>query len=110
LEHPAVAEAGMIGKPDEFAGQIIKAFVALKPGYEPNDGLRKELIGFARTRLGPAVAPRELEFMAGSAQNPQRQDPAPTYCAPGSWDLPLGDSVDSGRRRGRKLVLPNIRF
>jgi acetyl-CoA synthetase len=63
LEHPAVAEVGMIGKPDEFAGQIIKAFVALKPGYEPNDGLRKELIGFARTRLGPAVAPRELEFM-----------------------------------------------
>ncbi|MFZ4789545.1 MAG: acetate--CoA ligase [Candidatus Competibacteraceae bacterium] len=64
LEHPAVAEAGMIGKPDEFAGQIIKAFVALKPGYEPGDALRKELLGFARTRLGPAVAPRELEFMA----------------------------------------------
>ena len=63
LEHPAVAEAGMIGKPDEFAGQIVKAFVALKPGYEPGDALRKELIGFARTRLGPAVAPRELEFM-----------------------------------------------
>jgi acetyl-CoA synthetase len=63
LEHPAVAEAGMIGKPDEFAGQIVKAFVALKPGYTPDDALRKELIGFARTRLGPAVAPRELEFM-----------------------------------------------
>ena len=64
LEHPAVAEAGMIGKPDAFAGQIIKAFVALKPGYAPSDALRKELIGFARTRLGPAVAPRELEFVA----------------------------------------------
>ncbi len=64
MEHPAVAEAGMIGKPDEFASQIIKAFVALKPGYEPSDALRKELIGFARTRLGPAVAPRELEFVA----------------------------------------------
>jgi len=64
LEHPAVAEAGMIGKPDTFAGQIIKAFVALKPGYAPSDALRKELIGFARTRLGPAVAPRELEFVA----------------------------------------------
>jgi len=63
LEHPAVAEVGMIGKPDEFAGQIVKIFVALKPGYEPGDALRKELIGFARTRLGPAVAPRELEFM-----------------------------------------------
>lgn len=63
LEHPAVAEAGMIGKPDEFAGQIVKAFVALKPGHEPSDALRKELIGFARTRLGPTVAPRELEFV-----------------------------------------------
>ncbi|HOW76687.1 MAG TPA: acetate--CoA ligase [Candidatus Competibacteraceae bacterium] len=63
LEHPAVAEAGMIGKPDEFAGQIVKAFIALKPGYEPSDALRKELIGFARTRLGPTVAPRELEFV-----------------------------------------------
>lgn len=64
MEHPAVAEAGMIGKPDAFAGQIIKAFVALKPGYAASDALRKELIGFARTRLGPAVAPRELDFMA----------------------------------------------
>ncbi|MDS4068035.1 MAG: acetate--CoA ligase [Candidatus Competibacter sp.] len=64
LEHPAVAEAGMIGKPDPFAGQIVKAFVALKPGHLASDALRKELIGFARARLGPAVAPRELEFMA----------------------------------------------
>jgi acetyl-CoA synthetase len=54
----------MIGKPDDFAGQIVKVFVALKPGYAPGDALRKELIGFARTRLGPAVAPRELEFVA----------------------------------------------
>jgi acetyl-CoA synthetase len=62
LEHPAVAEAGMIGKPDPFAGEIIKVFVALKPAYSPSEVLRKELLGFARTRLGPAVAPRELEF------------------------------------------------
>ena len=64
LEHPAVAEAGMIGKSDSVAGEIVKAFVALKPGFNPDDALRKELIGFARTRLGPTVAPRELEFMA----------------------------------------------
>jgi acetyl-CoA synthetase len=63
LEHPAVAEAGMIGKPDAYAGQIVKAFVALKPGHVAGEALRKELIGFARTRLGPAVAPRELEFV-----------------------------------------------
>jgi len=64
LQHPAVAEAGMIGKPDAFAGNIIKVFVALKSDYAPSDALRKELLGFARTRLGPAVAPRELEFVA----------------------------------------------
>ncbi|MDG4555711.1 MAG: acetate--CoA ligase [Candidatus Competibacter sp.] len=63
MGHPAVAEAGMIGKPDDVAGQIVKVFVALKPGHAPDDTLRRELLGFARTRLGPAVAPRELEFM-----------------------------------------------
>ncbi len=62
LEHPAVAEAGVIGKPDPMIGEVVKAFVALKPGYLPDEALQKELIGFARTRLGPAVAPRELEF------------------------------------------------
>ncbi|HPE73177.1 MAG TPA: acetate--CoA ligase, partial [Candidatus Competibacter sp.] len=64
LEHPAVAEAGMIGKPDDYAGQIVKVFVTLKPGHAPDDALRRELLGFARNRLGPAVAPRELEFMS----------------------------------------------
>lgn len=64
LQHAAVAEAGMIGKPDPLAGQIVKVFVTLKPGYPANEALRKELIGFARTRLGPVVAPRELEFTA----------------------------------------------
>ncbi|MBL8250035.1 MAG: acetate--CoA ligase [Candidatus Competibacter sp.] len=64
LEHPAVAEAGVIGLPDAFAGEIVKAFVALKPSHTASESLRKELIGFARTRLGPAVAPRELDFVA----------------------------------------------
>ncbi|MBK8752205.1 MAG: acetate--CoA ligase [Candidatus Competibacteraceae bacterium] len=64
LQHPAVAEAGMIGKPDPFAGNIVKVFVALKPDYVASAALHKELLGFARTRLGPAVAPRELEFIA----------------------------------------------
>jgi acetyl-CoA synthetase len=61
MEHPAVAEAGVIGKPDPVAGEIVKAFVALKPGREPSQELRRELIAFARRRLG-AVAPREIEF------------------------------------------------
>ena len=62
MEHPAVAEAGVIGKPDAMIGEIVKAFVALKKGFKPTDALRKELLGHARSRLGPAVAPREIEF------------------------------------------------
>ena len=69
LEHPAVAEAGVIGKPDPVALEIVKAFVALKPGYEPTEALRRELLGFARVRLGAAVAPKELDFRPSIPKN-----------------------------------------
>jgi len=62
MEHPAVAEAGVIGKPDPMIGEIVKAFVSLKKGFAPGEALRKELLGHARSRLGPAVAPREIDF------------------------------------------------
>jgi acetyl-CoA synthetase len=64
MEHPAVAEVGVIGKPDPVALEIVKAFVALKGGYEASEALRRELIGFARSRLGAAIAPRELDIVA----------------------------------------------
>jgi acetyl-CoA synthetase len=64
MEHPAVAEAGVIGKPDPVAGEIVKAFISLKPGYEPGEPLARELLGHARKRLGPAVAPKEFAFSA----------------------------------------------
>jgi acetyl-CoA synthetase len=63
LEHPAVAEAGVIGKPDAVLGEMIKAFVALKKDYAPTDGLRMELLGHARKRLGAAIAPKEIAFV-----------------------------------------------
>jgi acetyl-CoA synthetase len=63
MEHPAVAEAGVIGKPEPTIGELVKAFVSLKPGYEPNDKLRLELLGFGRQRLGSAVAPKEIDFL-----------------------------------------------
>ena len=64
MEHPAVAEAGVIGKPDPVQLETVKAFVALKPGFEANEALRRDLLGFARKRLGAAVAPKEIDFIA----------------------------------------------
>mgnify|MGYP001574893281 CR=1 FL=1 len=65
MEHQAVAEAGVIGKPDPIAMEVVKAFVALKDGYEPTPELRRELLAFARTRLGAVVAPKEIDFKPG---------------------------------------------
>ncbi|MGW5370882.1 acetate--CoA ligase [Streptomyces sp. NPDC004009] len=62
MEHPAVAESGVIGRPDPVAGNIVKAFVTLRPGYEASGATRRDLLAFARRRLGPAVAPREIAF------------------------------------------------
>jgi acetyl-CoA synthetase len=62
MEHPAVVEAGVIGKPDPVAGSIVKAFVVLRPGFEASEAVRLELIGFGRKRLGAAVAPKEIDF------------------------------------------------
>lgn len=62
MEHPAVAEVGVIGKPDPIAGEVVKAFVALKPGFLADEAMRKQLLGHARLRLGPAIAPREIDF------------------------------------------------
>ncbi|WP_119353243.1 acetate--CoA ligase [Azohydromonas sediminis] len=62
MEHPAVAEAGVIGIPDPTVGEVVKAYVALKPGFEPGEALNRELLGHARKRLGAAVAPKAIEF------------------------------------------------
>jgi acetyl-CoA synthetase len=63
MEHPAVSEVGVIGKPDPVIGELVKAFVALKPGFDPCEELRIELQGFGRAKLGSAVAPKEIEFV-----------------------------------------------
>jgi acetyl-CoA synthetase len=65
IEHEAVAEAGVIGKPDPIAMEIVKAFVSLKDGYEETPQLRREIMQFARTKLSSAVAPREIDFIPG---------------------------------------------
>ncbi|MGC8228812.1 acetate--CoA ligase [Pseudobacillus badius] len=62
IEHPAVTEAGVIGKPDPVRGEIIKAFVALQEGYEPTEELKEDIRQFVKTGLAAHAAPREIEF------------------------------------------------
>ena len=62
MEHPAVAEAGVIGKPDPVAGELVKAFVGLKAGFEASEELRRAILAHARKRLGAVVAPKEVDF------------------------------------------------
>jgi acetyl-CoA synthetase len=61
MEHPAVAEAGVIGKPDPVALEVVKAFVSLKAGQRDTPELRRALLAHARARLGAVVAPKEIE-------------------------------------------------
>jgi acetyl-CoA synthetase len=69
MEHRAVAEAGVIGKPDPVALEVVKAFVALKGGFAPTEELRRDLLGFARKRLGAVVAPKEIDFVSSLPRN-----------------------------------------
>ncbi|SEF54492.1 acetate--CoA ligase [Paenibacillus sp. UNC499MF] len=62
VEHPAVAEAGVIGKPDPMRGEIIKAFIALREGFEPSDELKADIAKFVKEGLSAHASPREIEF------------------------------------------------
>lgn len=63
MEHPAVAEAAVIGKPDPVAMELVKAFVSLKPEFQQSEELKLEIMGYARKRLGAAIAPKEIDFL-----------------------------------------------
>ena len=62
VEHPAIVEAGVIGKPDQLRGEIIKAFITLKSGYKPSAALEKSIQKFVKKRLAGHAYPREIEF------------------------------------------------
>ncbi len=63
MEHPAVAEAAVIGKPEPTIGEMVKAFVVLKSGNVPDEQLKMDIIAHGRKKLGPAVAPKEIDFV-----------------------------------------------
>lgn len=62
VEHPAVAEAGVIGKPDPVRGEIIKAFIALRDGFEPSEELKADIAKYVKENLSAHASPREIEF------------------------------------------------
>jgi acetyl-CoA synthetase/medium-chain acyl-CoA synthetase len=64
LEHPAVMESAVVGSPDPDRGNIVKAFVVLRPGFEPNDALVKELQEHCKAVTAPYKYPRAIEFVA----------------------------------------------
>ncbi len=63
MQHDAVAEAAVIGKPNATIGEMVKAFIVLKSGNKPDENLKLDIIAHARKKLGPAVAPKELAFI-----------------------------------------------
>ena len=63
LEHPSVLECGVVGAPDEERGQIVKAFIVLKPGFAASDALKQQLQDFVKSQIAPYKYPRSIEFV-----------------------------------------------
>lgn len=62
-QHPAVAEAAVIGKPEAMIGELVKAFIVLKPNFSGDENLKMDIIAFARKKSGTALAPKEISFI-----------------------------------------------
>jgi len=63
LEHEAVSESAVVAKPDDVNMEVVKAFVTLKPGFEPNNELELKIMNFIRKKLSPLAMPQEIEYM-----------------------------------------------
>ena len=101
LRHPAVAEAGVTGRPDELRGEVIAAFVVLRPGHEPGEELDRALRATVRAELGAHFVIGELLVVDIAAQDPQRQDHAARAAGRGVGPRPRRHLDDRGRGIGR---------
>jgi acetyl-CoA synthetase len=63
MGHPSVSEAAVIGKPDPVIGELVKAFIVLKAGIAADENTQLDITAYARKKLGPAVAPKEIAFV-----------------------------------------------
>ena len=69
-KHPAVEESAVVGSPDKDRGDLVKALVVLKAGYDPTDALIDEIKAFVRTKLSKHEYPREIEFLKELPKTP----------------------------------------
>ena len=90
LEHPAVAESAAVAKPDPVNMEVVKAFVALKPGFTPGPDLELEIMNFVRKRLSPIAMPQEIAFVASLPRNRSGKIVRRVLRAP-EWGEPVGD-------------------
>ena len=90
LEHPAVAESAAVAKPDPVNMEVVKAFVALKPGFTPGPDLELEIMNFVRKRLSPIAMPQEIAFVASLPRNRSGKIVRRVLRA-AEWGEPVGD-------------------
>ena len=90
LEHPAVAESAAVAKPDPVNMEVVKAFVALKPGFEADDDLELEIMNFIRKKLSPLAMPQEIEFVTSLPKTRSGKIMRRVLRAQ-EWGEPIGD-------------------
>ena len=114
LEHPAVAESAVVGAPDADRGEIVKAFVVLRPGHDPTADLIGELQEHVKTLTAPYKYPREIAFVDELPQTPSgkiqrselRRQPETGFPQPRSLVIPLPvDEAERARAEGEAAEL-----
>ena len=96
-----MAESAAVAKPDPVNMEVVKAFVTLKPGFEPSDDLELEIMNFIRKKLSPLAMPQEIEFVRALPKTRSGKIMRRVLRAQ-EWGEPIGDlsTLDERRRQG----------